>query len=286
MEPVKLKIRERYGQMSRSEKKISQVVLTDSRGCLGLTTAEIAVRSGVSAATVTRYVQKLGYDGLEAFKLALAAASAQEGEDMENVVDPIIQKEDDLDTLCRKMNVLISDTFQDFFYQLDKEALAAAIERIRSARHIYLLGIGASMLPAYDLFHKLRRAGFPAEFYQDTDMVVEFFNYVDERDLVIAFSYSGQTQEVLYACQIAVQQKAKVIAVTRKWDSVLRDLADICLFVPNKEAVIRIGAFGSLHTSLMMGDLLYMGAIQKNLDQIEAELIRTRKLVAGKKIKK
>ena len=156
MEPVKLKIRERYGQMSRSEKKISQVVLTDSRGCLGLTTAEIAVRSGVSAATVTRYVQKLGYDGLEAFKLALAAASAQEGEDMENVVDPIIQKEDDLDTLCRKMNVLISDTFQDFFYQLDKEALAAAIERIRSARHIYLLGIGASMLPAYDLFHKLR----------------------------------------------------------------------------------------------------------------------------------
>lgn len=284
MESVKLKIRERYSQMSRAEKKISDYVLSDAQNCLGLTTVDIAARSGVSTATVIRYVQKLGFDGLEGFKMAMAAAAAQEPE--ESVVDPIIQTSDDLDTLCRKMNVLISDTLQDFFYQLDQEALAAAIGLVRSARHIYLLGIGASMLSAYDLFHKLRRAGFPAEFYQDTDMLVEFFNYTDERDVVIAFSYSGQSQEVLYACQVAREQRAKIIAVTRKRDSVLQDLADISLLVPDKEAVMRIGAFGSLHASLMMGDLLYMGVIQADLERIEKELIKTRKLVAGKKIKK
>lgn len=284
MESIKLKIREKYGQMSKAEKKLSDYILSDSKNCLGMTAADIADKSGVSSATVIRYVQKLGFEGLEGFKLALAASRAQETE--EDMVDPIISMEDDLDTLCHKLDVMITSEFQDFFYQLDKDALLKAIEAVKKARKIYLLGIGASMLPAYDLFHKLRRADFPADFYQDIDMMVEFFNYIDKRDVIIAFSYSGQSQEVLYACQIAKQQKAAVIAITRRRDSPLKDLADICLFVPDNEAVLRIGAFTSLHTSLMMDELLYMGVIQEDLEHIEVELIKTRKMVAGLKTKK
>lgn len=284
MESVKLKIRERYSQMSKAEKKLSDYVLSESRNCLGMTAMDIAAQSGVSSASVIRYVQKLGFEGLEGFKLALAAEGVQENE--EDMVDPIISMEDDLDTMSRKLEVLLTTALQDFFYQLDKEALARAIQAVKGARRIYLMGIGASMMPAYDLFHKLRRADYPADFYQDLNMMVEFFNYIDERDVVIAFSYSGQSQEILYACDIAKKQKSTVIAVTRKRDSALQDLADICLFVPDREAVMRIGAFTSLHTSLMMGDLLYMGVIQGNLDHIEVELIKTRKLVAGLKTKK
>lgn len=284
MESIKLKIRGNYSQMSKADKKLSDFILMDSKNCLGMTAVDIASQSGVSAATVIRYVQKLGFDGLEGFKLALAATGAQETE--EDMVDPIISAEDNLDTLCHKMDVRITAEFQDFFYQLDKEALSLAIRAVKGARRIYLMGIGASMLPAYDLFHKLRRADFPADFYQDINMMVEFFNYVDERDVIIAFSYSGQSQEVLYACQMARQQKAAVVAVTRRKDSALQDLADICLLVPDHEAVLRMGAFTSLHASLMMGDLLYMGVIQENLEQIEVELIKTRKMVAGLKTKK
>lgn len=284
MESIKLKIREKYGQMSKAEKKLSDYILSDSKNFLGMTAADIAEKSSVSSATVIRYVQKLGFEGLESFKLALAASSAQETE--EDMVDPIISTEDDLDTLCHKLDVMITSEFQDFFYQLDKDALSKAIKAVKKARRIYLMGIGASMLPAYDLFHKLRRADFPADFYQDINMMVEFFNYVDERDVIIAFSYSGQSQEVLYACRIAKQQKALVIAITRRRDSPLQDLADICLFVPDNEAVLRIGAFTSLHTSLMMEELLYMGVIQENLEHIEVELIKTRKMVAGLKTKK
>lgn len=284
MEAVRLKIRERYNQMSKAEKKISDYILSESRNCLGMTAVDIAAQSGVSSASVIRYVQKLGFEGLDGFKLALAAEGAQESE--EDMVDPIISREDDLDTMCHKLDVLLTAAFQDFFYQLDQEALAAAIQAVKGARRIYLMGIGASMMPAYDLFHKLRRADFPADFYQDLNMMVEFFNYIDERDVVIAFSYSGQSQEILYACDIAKKQRASVIAVTRRRDSALRDLADICLLVPDREAVMRIGAFTSLHTSLMMGDLLYMGVIREDLERIEVELIKTRKLVAGLKTKK
>lgn len=284
MDSIKLKIRERYNQMSRAEKQISDIVLAESKNCLGLTAVELAQKSGVSSASIIRYVQKLGFDGLEGFKLALAASSASENE--EDMVDPIISKEDDLENLCRKMDLLVSTSFQDFFYQLDKGELENAIKKVRGARRIYVMGIGASMLPAYDLFHKLKRVDLDASHYQDINMMVEFFHYIDERDVVIAFSYSGQSQEVLFACQMAKQQHANVIAVTRARASALSELADICLFVPDREAVMRIGAFTSLHTSLMMGNLLYMGVIQENLEAIERELIETRKMVQGSKTKK
>lgn len=284
MDSVKLMIKEQYNEMSKAEKKISDYVLSESQNCLSMTAVDIAAQSGVSSATVIRYVQKLGFSGLDAFKMSLAVSDAQENE--EDKVDPIISSEDNLDMMCHKLNLLLNTATDDFFYQVDKEMLAQAIKAIKGARRIYLVGIGSSMIPAYDLFHKLRRANFPADFYQDTNMVVEFFNYIDERDVLIAFSYSGQSQEILYACKMAQQQNATVIGVTRKRESLLQDLTDITLFVPDSEEVMRIGAFASLHTSLMVGDLLYMGVIQENLEEIEVELIKTRKMVKGLKTKK
>lgn len=281
MENIKLEIRERYQTMSKAEKRISDFILANVAESLGMTAVDIAKNSEVSSASIIRYVQKLGFEGLEGFKLALAAANSQDHDS--NMVDPIISTQDDLETLCAKMENLVEGALKDLFYQLDYDALEQAISKVKRARRIYLLGIGASMMPAYDLFHKLKRADYDASYYFDVNMVVEFLNYIDERDLVIAFSYSGQSQEILYPCEIAVNHKASVIAITRNGDSPLRRLADISLLVPNRESVRRIGAFTSVHMSVMMGDLIYMGVIQEKLEETEVNLMNTRKLVEGLK---
>lgn len=283
MENIKLEIREKYNNMSKAEKRISDFVLANVSDCLGMTAVDIAKNSEVSSASIIRYVQKLGFDGLEGFKLALAAANSQDND--WNMVDPIISKNDSLELLCSKMENLVEGALKDLFYQLDYQELERAIRAVKGARRIYLLGIGASMLPAYDLFHKLKRADYDASYYFDLNMMVEFLHYIDERDVIIAFSYSGQSKEVLYPCRIARKNHATIIAVTRNGESPIRELADISLLVPNKEAVMRIGAFTSVHTSIIMGDLLYMGVIQEALEETEVNLMKTRKLVEGLKTK-
>ncbi len=200
-------------------------------------------------------------------------------------MDLIISPEDTIDDLCQKLGQMVSTAMEDFFYQLDRDALSRAIGVLKKSRRIYTLGIGASMLPAYDLFHKLKRADFNAFYSQDTNMVMEFFNYLDERDVVVAFSYSGQSKEIIYACEAARERGVVVIAVTRKSSSPLSGLADICLFVPNQERAMRIGAFTSKHTSMTMADLLYLGVIQDDLETMEVELMKTRKLVERLKLK-
>ncbi len=280
---IKLKIREQYGMMSRGEKKISDYILSDGKECLGMTTMEIAQKSGVSSASVIRYVQKLGFDGLESFKLAFAAAGACDSE--WSIKDLIVSPEDSTDELCEKVRHMVITAIDDFFYQIDKGSLKKAIEVLKKSRRIYTLGIGASMMSAYDLFHKLKRADFDSLFSLDTNMMMEFFNYMDSRDAVVAFSYSGQSMEIIQACEAAREQKVTVIVVTRNSPSRLQETADICLFVPNQEEVMRVGAFTSTNTSMMMADLLYLGMIQENLAAIEVELVKTRKLVERLKIK-
>lgn len=282
MDNVKLKIRQQYGSMSRGEKKISDYILSHGTECLGMTTIDIAKKSEVSSASVIRYVQKLGFDGLESFKLALAAGSSQENE--WEIKDLIISPEDSMSEVCAKMKKMVETSIDDFFYQMDETMLKQAVETLRKSRRIYTLGIGASMMPAYDLFHKLKRADFNSFYSQDTNMVMEFFNYLDHRDTVVAFSYSGQSAEIICACEAARQQGVKVIAVTRNSPSRLAQMADIRLFVPNQEEVMRIGAFTSKHCSMMMADLLYLGVIQDNLKAIEVELVKTRKMVERLKV--
>ena len=286
MDHIMLKIRERYHQMSKGDKKISDFVLENQDRILGMTAADIAQASGVSPASVIRYVKKMGTDGLDGFKLEVAAVREKpENRGEWRMADPILSDEDDLNTICSKLQARTESAFRDFFYQLDKAALEQAVEAVKKARKIYLLGLGASYAAAYDLFHKLRRAGFDASCYQDLNMVTEFFNYIDQRDAVLAFSYSGQSKEILYSCEKALEKNAKVIAVTRKADSPLRKLADICLCVPDLEDVRRVGAFESLQTSLMMGCLIYLGAIREDFKRIEIELVKTRKMVEGLKKK-
>ena len=261
MDHIMLKIRERYHQMSKGDKKISDFVLEHHDQILGMTAADIAQASGVSPASVIRYVKKMGADGLDGFKLELAAVREKpENRGEWRMADPILSDEDDLNTICSKMQARTESAFRDFFYQLDKEALEQAVETVKKARKIYLLGLGASYAAAYDLFHKLRRAGFDASCYQDLNMVTEFFSYIDQRDAVLAF-------------------------VTRKAESPLRKLADISLCVPDLEDVRRVGAFESLQTSLMMGCLIYLGVIREDFKRIEVELVKTRKMVEGLKKK-
>lgn len=285
MEDIRLVIRERYDHMSKGDKQLSDFILEDPSQILNMTAAEIAEASGVSPASVVRYVKKLGADGLAGFKLQLATLSDRENNNSWKMADPVLTEGDSLEDICQKMQVKTENAHADFFYQLQMEPLNQAVELVRKARKIYVIGLGASYTVAYDLFHKLRRAGFDANCYQDLNMVTEFFNYLNRQDVVIAVSYSGRSKEILYACEKAKMQHAKIVAITRNAESPLRGMADVSLLVPGQEQERRIAAFESLQSSLMMSWLIFLGAIRKDFKKIEVELVKTRKLVEGMKEK-
>lgn len=287
MDDISLMIRERYDRMSKGEKQLSDFILGDPSKILNMTAAEIAEAAGVSSATVVRYVKKLGAEGLDSFKLELAAGLSgnKETQSSWTMADPVLAEGDKLEDICQKMQLRVENATADFFYQLQTEPLKKAVQAIRKAGKIYVLGIGVSYAVAYDLFHKLRRSGFDASCYMDLNMVTEFFNYLTEQDVVVAVSYSGRSKEILYACEKAKLNHAKIVTITRNAESPLSKMADINLFIPGREEEQRIAAFESLQNSLTMSWLVFLGVIQKDFKKIEMDLVRTRKLVEGMKEK-
>jgi DNA-binding MurR/RpiR family transcriptional regulator len=65
-----VRIRDRYGDLSRTERQLADVILACPGELSGYSATELANRAGVSKMTVSRLVRRLGYAGFEEARLA------------------------------------------------------------------------------------------------------------------------------------------------------------------------------------------------------------------------
>lgn len=272
------RIRQSYKEFSKTNKKIADTVLRSPKKILSETASEIASKSGTSAASIVRFTKLLGFSGLEEFKLSIATERGLSQN--KKIIDPIVSSEDSVGELAEKVEALISSTMVDLKNLLVESEVEEAINKIKEAETVYLLGIGASSLTAYNLYHKLNRAGKKAIYNFDAHMNLEFINYATERDVVIAISYSGETKEVLFPCKKAKENKCHIVFITRNSGADIKELVDTVILVPDNEHVVRIGAISSITSSMAIGDILYLGSIQDEMEtSIQKRMIETNDLV-------
>lgn len=272
-------IRKVYTSLSKAHRKIADHILHFPEEVIRQTASEIGEASGVSSATVIRFVKTIGYDGLDEMKVQLSTDQALRAN--ERQIDPIVSADDTLDVLCEKVETLIKDTATDVFTTIDRKALQVAIDHVKRAQNIYLFGIGASSLVSYDLFHKFNRAGRRASYVFDVHIGLEMLSYATTDDVVIAVTYSGHTKEVLLACEYAKENMVPLIVITRNDGPKIKNLADEVLLVPGNEHLLRVGAISSMYSSMIVGTALYLGVIQETIDEeITENMITTKNWIS------
>lgn len=273
---AKLSVRNQYPNLKKGNARIAELILQEPHEFLKMTAVEIAERCQTSSASVIRFIKKSGFPGLNEFKLQLSHDLAEEEQDSR--MDTIVEYGDSVPVICQKMSSVVRDIHHELFQMLDPVQLEKAIHLLQTDAKIFILGIGASGLPAYDLYHKLRRIDKNVTYEFDTHMSVEFINFAKPDDIVVAFSYSGLSTEITYPCEIAKKNGARIIAVTRNASNYLKELADVALMIPNTEHLTRIGAFGSKYASMIIADLLYLGVLQESSSMHENELLGSSRL--------
>lgn len=170
MKALLTKVQARLPQLSPVNRALADYVLTDAEAFIAQTTAQIARASGVSAASVIRFVRLFDYPDLQSFKLALVRDTQAPAL---TPLDPLVQDDDDLPTMMRKLSQTAIAAVRDLPDELDQAAVQEAITTLRHARHIYLVGMSASALVAQDLYLKLIRAGYLAIFDADAHTALE-----------------------------------------------------------------------------------------------------------------
>lgn len=278
-----LLIKQSMESMTESEKKIAEYILNNDCEIYMLSAAELAAQTGTSGASVIRFVKKIGFEGFQEFKIALAKNDASEPE-TESDYD-YIDTNDTIKEIISKTGKSNIKTIEDTLALLNEKQVEEAVEAIQNAKNIYLFGVGASALIAMDFQYKLVRINRNAHMHLDSHMQLAMAAHIEPEDLAIGISYSGKTKEVYSALLKAKERDAKCISITRYGANPVASVSDIKLQVPNIEKDLRVGAISSRIAQLTLVDILFIGVAKNNFSKIDKYLKETRHMVEELKLK-
>ena len=270
------KIKEAGALFTSTEQRIAEYILQNPEKVVEGSAQELARESDTSPAAWIRFSKKFGYKGLPALKVDLAKDD-KENDDLYHV---LIEEKDSIETMVRKVQKISRNTLEQTYKLLNTDELNAAIQYLLQASNIYLVGIGGSGVVCTDMMQKLTRLHRSVIYHEDAHVLLARIAHITPEDVLVAISYSGETNLVNAAVKYAKKNGTPVIAITQyNVRSTLAKEADVKLYMPLEEKELRLGAILSRNASLILTDLIYYGIAKENVEQTKQDLVKTRELL-------
>lgn len=266
-------------QLSPSECKIADYIVSCPEQVTRLSSQELASLVEVSQSSIVKFTQKIGFKGFTAFKLAVSedlgrqsATNAEGSGDLYNG----IALDDTLATVAKKLAQEKINSIMETTQALDQDTLLRVLTALDQAKRVQLVGIGSSALTAQDLGHKLLKIGITTLMSQDSHVQVSIAQTLGVGDVQLVISYSGASREVQAAAELAKHNGATLIAITSFRDSSLRQWADMVLDTVAQESEQRISSIASRSAQNTITDMLFLGLVQRRDEQARALIEGTR----------
>ncbi|MEK5520252.1 MurR/RpiR family transcriptional regulator [Heyndrickxia sporothermodurans] len=207
-------IQSRYSSFSDKERQIADYLLSSPDEASQSHIKEIASKTGVSVASITRFAKKVSCRNFVELKLKLAQQTH-------------IEKSDDIDEALQQQ---YRDMFKDIRALSEKESFMRVLTMIQEANRIFIYGLGSSGLASQELNYRLSRMGFTSEAVTDPHLMVIRSALLKEGDLLLTFSRSGQTRDLLMSIEKARENGVKIVSFTAYGDTPLTALSDEVLW--------------------------------------------------------
>ena len=123
---------------------------------------------------------------------------------------------------------------------------------------VIFAGIGKSGLIARKISATFSSVGIPSFFCDPVQALHGDMGQIEKKDILIIFSYSGNTSELTNMLKYANRFQIKIIGVASKIDSILLKASDIKLILPKVKEADLTGMVPTTSTSvtLLLGDCL------------------------------
>ncbi len=145
------------------------------------------------------------------------------------------------------------------------ENFVKAVEILLSCEgKVITTGVGKSGHIAQKIASTLSSTGTPAHFLHPSEALHGDLGVIDQRDVLLAISNSGESPEVISLIPYVKLLKVPIIAITNRKDSTLAKYADVHIFLNvQKEACpLELAPTSSSTASLLVGDALAMVLLQ------------------------
>ena len=148
--------------------------------------------------------------------------------------------------------------------RLDEEFIKAVDIVLGCVGKVAVTGMGKSGLIGQKISATLASTGTPSYFLHPAEGVHGDLGMVTKDDVVVALSYSGETDEVVRILPVFARLGAPIIAITGEENSTLWRAAQAVLniYVKEEACPIQLAPTASSTAALAMGDALAMAVLE------------------------
>ncbi|AIW19192.1 MurR/RpiR family transcriptional regulator [Vibrio coralliilyticus] len=262
-------IRNNYSDLSKRLQQVAKYVLDNSNSVAFDTVAVIAQQAEVPPSTLIRFASAFGFSGFNDMKQLFRRNLVEETtsytdrarlyKQLEGEPHPPETPKDILEEFARAN----SQAMNHLAAQTSTEKLEQAVDILRNAENIYLIGLRRSFSVASYLTYALRHLDKRAFLIDGLGgMFKEQLSMIGPKDAIVSISFSPYAQETVMLSEVASKAGAHQIVITDSQISPLAAFSDVCFVV--KEA--KVDAFRSQSASLCLAQTL---AVSMAFDQAE-----------------
>jgi glutamine---fructose-6-phosphate transaminase (isomerizing) len=146
--------------------------------------------------------------------------------------------------------------------QYSLKDLKPLIEKIKRVKHIYTIGAGTAAYASQQVSFYLRSISKMNSIAIKSYEIESYIHLIDNKDLVIAFSQSGETADTIEAIEIFKKKGAYIASVLNMPSSTLSKLSDI-FFMSNAGSEICVASTKVFTSQVSFGYLLSKALVKE-----------------------
>lgn len=276
-----------YSRLTRSGKKVADFVLANSEDAQYMSITTMAEDCHVAEATISRFCQTLGFYGYNSFKLELAKSAVAVSSntldfDIGSGTFEKISKDDSITDMAKKLYAADISAIEQTLGLVDEVAVSSAVKYLSKARRVFCFGQGGSLIIAMEAWARFITVAPQFQYIEDSHLQAMAASLCDEEDVILFFSYSGATKDMLDVMRPAKARGAKIILLTHFAKSPGAAYADVILLCGSKEGPLQSGSIPAKMGLLFIIDVLYQEYCRENSQAVALNREITAGAISGK----
>lgn len=229
-----------YDSFFEAEKKIADFILSNKSDIIDMTVAELALASGTSDATVSRFCRRCGFNGFHHLKINLAKEVAEERGNSIEVSNDISR-----DNIGQSLQNILANKVAELtqtISMMEPAELDQILTMIEKARTVQLVAVGNTIPVALDGAFKFNQLGIAAVSGTIWETQMAYTCNMGREDAVIIISNSGFSKRLMTLVAVAKENHVPTIAITNNPSSPLGQACDLHITTATREKLL-LGEF-------------------------------------------
>lgn len=250
------KIFSEFNSFSDSEKKIADFIINNKKKVIDITIAELAEKSGVSEASVSRFCKKCEMKNFYQLKLTLAKELTENGTETVEASNSI-----NTENISSSLQSILSNKIEELtqtITHINENNLKNILSVIQKGKIVQLAAVGNTIPVALDGAYKFNQIGIPAIANTIWETQLAYTFNLSSKDVVIIISNSGASKRLLTLAETAKAKKAVVISITNSENSPIALVSDYHITTATREKLFLNEYYFSRISASVVIEILYL----------------------------